>query len=164
MYYITYCVFFLSCRCIIGFIETAAFNGTVDRNPFNFQSFNYTHLAVYLDYVSVPQKPFECDFPNGQYIRAYNSLFEGCNINHADIGNNISRSDYPNGYALVAVDLTPDLNSSAPHISLPKTGSLRIDVRFSAPLAASITAVIFAEFDSLIEIDKNRNITTDYSS
>lgn len=145
-------------------METDSFNGAVNRNPYNFQSFNYTHLAVYLDSVPVPQKPFECDFPNGQYIRAYNSLFEGCNINHADIGNNITRRDYANGYALLAVDLTPDLNSSATHISLPKTGSLRIDVRFAEPLAGSITAIVFAEFDSLIEIDKNRCITTDYAS
>lgn len=105
-----------------------------------------------------------CDFPKHQYIRAYNSLFDGCNINHSDIGNAISRKDYPDGYALVAVDLTPDLSASSAHISLPKTGSLRIDVQFGAALAQSITAVIFAEFPGLVSIDKDRNIVTDYSS
>lgn len=86
------------------------------------------------------------------------------NFNHSDNGNNISRTDYPNGYALVAIDLTPDLNSSASHISQPKTGSLRIDVRFAQALTTSITAVIFAEFDNLLEISSNRNVTTDFSS
>lgn len=151
-------------RCIIGFVRTSAFNGDITLNPYNFQSFNYTQLGIYLDSVPVPTKPFICDFPNNQYIRAYHSLFEGCNINHSDIGNNIDRSDYPNGYALVAVDLTPDLSSSSSHISLPKTGSLRIDVHFAAALEHSITAVIFAEFDSLISVDKNRSVATDFSS
>lgn len=117
-----------------------------------------------MDSVAIPSKPFVCDFAGHQYIRAYNSLFEGCNINHADGGNNISRISYPNGYALVAVDLTPDLSASASHISLPKTGSLRIDVHFGAALQNSITAIIFAEFPGLIAIDRDRNIVTDYSS
>lgn len=151
-------------RCILGFVRTDAFNGDFTLNPYNFTSFNYTHLSFYLDSIQIPSKPFECDFENNQYIRAYHSLFEGCNINHSDIGNSISRTDYPNGYALVAVDLTPDLSSSASHISLPKSGSLRVDVQFAAPLDHSVTAIIFAEFDSLITVDKNRSVVTDYSS
>lgn len=118
---------------------------------------------MYLDSISIPSKPFTCDFPNNQYIRAYHSLFEGSNINHADIGNGISRDSYPNGYALLAVDFTPDLCSSATHVSLPKTGSLRIDVQFAEPLTKSVTAIVFAEFDGLIEIDQYRNVVTDYS-
>lgn len=124
----------------------------------------FSFVAFYVDSVPIPSKPFTCDFPNNQYIRAYNSLFEGSNINHADAGNNISRDAYPNIYTLVAVDLTPDLCASSDHISLPRTGSLRIEVRFNEPLTHSVTAVIFDLFSSLIEIDKNRNIYTDYSS
>lgn len=151
-------------RCIIGFVVTSAFNGSVTENPFNFKSFGYTNLGFFLDSISIPSKPFVCDFDNAQFIRAYNSLFEGCNIDHADIGNNISRTDYPNGYALVAVDLTPDLSASANHISMSKTGSLRIEVRFNAPLVNAVTAVIFSEFSGNIEVDKNRNVITDFSS
>lgn len=150
-------------RCVLGFVSTEAFNGTIRTNPFNFQPFNYTSIQFYLDTIAIPSKPFICDFPNNQYVRAYHSLFEGSNINHSDIGNDISREDYPRGHALLAVDFTPDLCSSAAHISLPKTGSLRIDVHFAADLPASITAIVFAEFDGLIEIDQYRNVVTDYS-
>lgn len=151
-------------RCVLGFVSSDAFNGTLTTNPFNFRPFNYNSISFYLDSVAIPSKPFICDFGTNQYIRAYHSLFEGSNINHSDIGNNISRADYPNGYALLAVDFTPDLCSSATHVSLPKTGSLRIDVRFDAALAQSVTAIIFTEFDGLIEIDQYRNVVTDYSS
>lgn len=151
-------------RCIIGFVDTQAFNGDITMNPYNFQNFDLTQLCFYLDSVAVPSRPFECDFVNERYIRAYHSLFEGTNINHADIGNDIPREDYPNGYTLFAVDMTPDLSASAQHISVAKTGSLRVDVYFGTVLAQSITAVIFAEFDALLEVDKNRCIITDYSS
>lgn len=149
---------------MVGFVDTAAFNGSLTSNPYNFKPYGYTSLSLFVDSVSIPSIPYVCDFQNDQYIRAYNSLFEGCNINHSDIGNNISRTDYAKGYALIAVDLTPDLSASAAHISVPKTGSLRMDVQFAAALTNPITAVIFAEFSNLISIDKDRNIVTDYSS
>jgi hypothetical protein len=75
----------------------------------------HSHDLIYIFYSS---KPFACGFGNQELIRTYNSLFEGCNISHADIGNNISRTAYPQGFALVAVDLTTDLSASADHISL----------------------------------------------
>lgn len=151
-------------RCIIGFVNTTAFNGRVEESPYNFQHFNFSHLSLFLDSIPIPSKPYECDFPNNQFIRAYNSLFEGCNINHADIGNNITREGYAQGYTLIAVDLTPDLCASEPHNSLAKTGSLRVEVRFNAALQNSITAIIFSEFAGNIELDINRNVFTDYSS
>lgn len=151
-------------RCIIGFVDTAAFNGQVTSNPFNFRHYGMSQICVFSDSVAIPSKPFVCDFENHQYIRAYNSLFEGCNVNYADFGNGISREAYAAGYTLIAVDLTPDLSASEPHNSIPKTGSLRIEVRFNEALTNSVTAVIFSEFSSIIEIDKNRNVVTDYSS
>lgn len=134
------------------------------ESPYNFQHYNLTNLSFYLDSIPIPSKPFVCDFANNKYIRAYNSLFEGSNINHEDVGNNISRNAYANGYTLFAVDLTPDLCASGSHISVQKTGSLRIEVRFENPLANSVTAVLYSEFAGVIEVDKNRNIITDYSS
>lgn len=157
---------FLGClpkRCVLGFVATDAFNGSNTTNPFNFDNFKFSSVQFYLDTIAYPTKPFICDFSEKQYVRAYHSLFEGSNINHSDTGNGISRADYPDGYALLAVDFTPDLCSSAAHISLPKTGSLRIDVHFKEVTDKSITAIVFAEFDGLIEIDQYRNVVTDYS-
>lgn len=151
-------------RCIIGFVDTAAFNGDIKLNPFHFKHNNMINLSTFLDSTPVPSKPFVCDFENNIFVRAYNSLFEGCNINNDDTSNNITRQAYANGYTLIAVDLTPDLAASSDHLSHARTGSLRIEVQFAAPLPNSVTAIIFSEFANTIEIDKNRNVITDYSS
>jgi hypothetical protein len=42
-------------------------------------------------------------------VAAYASLFGGTNKINRDEGNDISRSEYANGYTLFAYDLTPDL-------------------------------------------------------
>jgi hypothetical protein len=151
-------------RCIIGFVSNKAFNGTYDSNPYNFKNYNLSFLSLYVDSVQIPSKPFVPDFANKLYIREYDSLFQGSGVFYKDIGNDISREDYPNGYFLTGFDLTSTLSSHENFWSVEKNGSLRIELRFAAALEETVTVIVFSEFDNLIEIDKNRNIILDYSS
>lgn len=151
-------------RCIIGMVDSTAFNGALSKNPFNFEHFNMNYFSMYLDSIQIPSKPLTPDFKLGQYTRAYYSLFEGSGVYFSDTGNSIPLSEYPNGYCLMAFDLTPDLSCNEPHWNLIKSGTLRSEIRFSEPLTKTITLIVFAEFDNIIEVDKNRNIIIDYSS
>ena len=151
-------------RCVIGMIDSAAFNGTYNMNPFRFQHFDYNYLALYIDSTQIPSKPLTPDFSAKKYIRSYYSLFEGAGIYFSDTGNDISLEEYPDGYCLAAFDLTSDLSSNEPHWNIIKSGTLRAEVRFASALVKPITFIIFAEFDNIIEVDKNRNIILDYSS
>lgn len=151
-------------RCVIGMVDSAAFNGSLNLNPYNFEHFDYNYLALYLDSVQIPAKPLTPDFANNQYTRSYYTLFEGTGVYFADTGNGISLNEYAEGYCLAAFDLTPDLSCNEPHWNIIKSGSLRAEIRFEKPLPKTITLIIFAEFDNVIEVDKNRNIIIDYSS
>ncbi|KAJ6626120.1 hypothetical protein Bhyg_16137, partial [Pseudolycoriella hygida] len=102
-------------RCIIGFVDSRAFNGNIQRNPYNFAHFNHNFLCLYVDSVQIPSKPLTPDFSKNQYIRSYHSLFDGCGLNFTDAGNCISRSDYPHGFCLSAFDLTADLSCNDSH-------------------------------------------------
>lgn len=115
-------------------------------------------------FATIPAKPLTPDFSKNLYVRSYYSLFEGSGIYFSDTDNNISLEDYPDGYCLAAFDLTADLSSNEPHWNIIKSGTLRAEIRFSEPLKKNITFIIFAEFDNIIEVDKNRNIILDYSS
>lgn len=151
-------------RCIIGMVEGKAFNGTFNRNPFNFSHFNYNYLALYIDSVQLPSKPLTPDFAKGLYTRSYYTLFEGSGIYFNDTGNSISHEEYPDGYCLAAFDLTPDLSCNDAHWNIIRSGTLRAEIRFSEPLKATVNLIVFAEFDNIVEVDKNRNIILDYSS
>ncbi|CAK1591845.1 unnamed protein product [Parnassius mnemosyne] len=81
------------------------------------------------------------------------------------VGSNDVKFKYGKGYCLLAFDLTPDLSAnSSTHWNLIKHGSVRIEVRFESSLIQTINCIVYAEFDNIIEIDKNRNVTVDYSS
>jgi len=70
-----------------------------------------------------------------------------------DEGQYISREDYSDGYALYAFDLTADLGEED-HFSLVRYGSVRLSLKFSAALANTVTAVAYAEFENVIEVDR----------
>lgn len=153
----------LPVRLVLGCVDNRAFNGDLARNPFNFQTFSLTQLAVYLDGQLHGIKPLQLNYGSGQYVTAFTGLFSGTGKDNRDEGNDINRSDFANGYALYAFDLTPD-QSEADHFNLSRQGTVRIDMKFGTALANTITVLVYAEFENIIEIDRNRNVVFDFNN
>lgn len=154
----------LPTRIVVGLVDNEAFNGSLQRNPFNFQHFNLNEIALYMDGQQQHSiKPLHPDYENNNYISAYLSLFTGTGKINRDDGNFIDRSEYADGYALYAFDLSPDL-AEDDHFNLARHGSVRLVLKFSEALARTITVIAYAEFENVIEIDRNRNIIYDFAS
>lgn len=152
-------------RCIVGFVNNAAFNGTLNKNPFNFENYGINTFCLYIDGNQIPSKSLQPSFDSNVFASAYHTLFSGTGIHFLNEGNGISRDEYADGYCLLAFDLTPDLSAnSSSHWNLIKHGSVRLEVRFESALTQTINCIVYAEFDNVIEIDKHRNISVDYSS
>ena len=153
----------LPTRLIIGCVDNKAFNGDVSKNPFNFKHFSLNEIMVYLDGQQHGIKPLSSSFAKGQYITSFMSLFSGTGKANRDEGNGIDRSEFANGYALYAFDLSPDL-SEDDHFNLARQGTVRIDLKFATALPNTVTVVAYAEFENIIEIDRNRNIAFDFNN
>lgn len=152
-------------RCIIGFIDNTAFNGSLLKNPYDFNNYGINSFSLYIDGMQIPSKALQPSFHNNLFTSTYHTLFSGTGIHFLNEGNGISRDTYANGYCLMAFDLTPDLSAnSTAHWNLIRHGSVRIEVRFETALMQTVNCIVYAEFDNVIEIDKNRNVTVDFSS
>jgi hypothetical protein len=116
----------LPVRLVVGLIDNRAADGNRERNPFNFKHFSQTEIGIYLDGQLHGLKPLKLDYAAGRYIAAYAGLFSSTNKINRDEGNDISWSDYANGYALYAYDLTPDLAEND-HVNLTRQGTVRLD-------------------------------------
>lgn len=152
-------------RVFVAFVDHGAFNGSFLKNPFNYQNFNICHLSFYLDGKMYPEKPFTPDFENGLYIREYLSLFEATNQDIVDTCITIKRENFVNGNNIFAVNLSPDLTSgccSTGYVNPIKFGSMRLQVRFKTPLSTAITALVYLDYDKLLEIDKDRSPHLNY--
>ena len=47
------------------------------------------------------------------------------------------------------------------HYSLLKTGTLKLSIQFSEPLAKTTKFLVFGEFQNIIEVDQNRSVVSD---
>ena len=150
-------------RLVIGLVDSAAFNGESTRNPFNFQTLGLSFLSLYLDGKQVPSKPLQPNFATGQYVRSFFNLMVASGLANQDAGSNISREDFAGGFALYSMDLTPSLIDDNQLFELVKSGALRMELKFVTPLLRSVTVVVWAEMDSVLEIDRSRQVLTDFS-
>src|SRR6266516_943156 len=153
----------LPSRLIIGMVDNDAYNGSYEKNPFHFKHYSLTQMKVFLDGQSQTIRPIEPNFVTNQMISAYISLFTGSGKYQKDEGIDISRQDYGSGYSLYSFDLTPDLSEDG-HFNLAKDGNVRVAVKFAAALPNTINVIAYAEFENILEIDRNRNVIFDYGN
>ena len=153
-------------RIVLGLVDTEAYKGSYATNPFDFKHHNLTQVGVYVDGEQIPRKPLflKFDEAGGQnFIAGFQSLFSGIGKLSQDTGNQVTRSDYGQGYTLFAFDLTPD-HCPGDHFELIKQGNLRVELHFAQPLANTVNLIIYAEFQNVIEIDANRNVLYDFTN
>ena len=150
-------------KIVIGLVDSVAFNGQIENNPFNFQTQGLSFLSLYLDGKQVPSKPLQPHYGSGQYVRAFFHTMIASGLANQDAGSNISREDFARGFSLYSLDLTPSLLDDSQLFELVKSGALRLELKFENALAHSVTVVVWAEMDSMIEIDRSRQVLTDFS-
>ena len=150
-------------RIVIGIVDNDSFNGRYDRNPFNFKHYSLTQIKLFLDGQQQLVRPIETNYAARNFINGYVSLFNATGKYMKDENLDISREDYNRGYALYAFDLSPDLGDSG-HFQLQREGSVRVDLKFAAALPNTVNVICYAEFDSVIEVDRHRNVIFNYSN
>ncbi len=147
---------------IVGMVSNAAFNGSYATNPFNFEDFNLSLMALYKDGESVPGRPYTPKFKKKTCSREYVALHQALELYNVDESRNITLDDFLNGFTLMAFNLSPDMEISGPAQTM-RDGNLRLEVRFTTALPDPINVVVLAVFDSQIEITKNRDVLLDYN-
>ena len=147
-------------RIIIGLVDSSAFNGDFKKSALNFQHFNMTSVVLRKNGQAVPFQEIEMDFERKCSLQGYLTLLEGTgNLFRNNHGLHIQPfSDFSQGYALLAFDLTPD-HSSSSTFQLIKQGNISLDIKLEKPSPVGITIVCYCEYDAVIEIQKDGTVT-----
>ena len=153
------CKGLLPTRIIIGLVESRAVFGQKDKNPFNFKHFDLSEVNLTVNEKSSPyHSVMKLDFDKNLYLNAYFTIYEG--IDKPELGNNISREEYPKGYTLFAFDLSPDL-CTGEHINIQNSGQIDIQLSFSKTFSDPILLIAYLEFDKIIYLNKLRQVESD---
>ena len=147
----------------IGFVEHDAFNGAIEKSPFNFQHFGLKELAIYIDGEITPDRILAPDYTNEEYADVYNCSMNALKYYNTDDSNGLTLTHFSGGYNLYAFDLTSDGNCQAAHRNLNKSGSLRITIKFATALTQPINVVLYSLFDTKIEITRLRDVILNYA-
>ncbi|XP_056022006.1 uncharacterized protein F54H12.2-like [Ostrea edulis] len=147
---------------LVGFVENAAFNGDDTKNPFHFKNQQVKKLEVSINGEMIETRPLEPNFNDDQYLRSYLTLYKGLGKLAQDWAPDISLEEYKKGYTLWCVDFTKDQEAQTDKFHLIQTGNLRVEVQFTANVAETLNCVVYAVFDNLLEVNKQREVSIDY--
>jgi hypothetical protein len=148
-------------KVVVGFLDSESFSGHYQRNPYNFQLFKLTEIQLLVDGVSSPARPikFGGDSGDNGAATAMASLLDTIDAgNNNMFGNDISLSDYMNGYGLIGFHVYGGGGGSSAFIHPKKSANLRLEATFSEALAKAVTVIVYGEFPATIEIDSARNV------
>ena len=148
-------------RLVLCCVDNDAYNGAYDKNPFHAKNNAISFHAVYVDGRQIPAKPFQPNFAADHFVRSYMSMFTSTGKIWQDEGNGLTRNDYRDGYTFFCFDLTPD-QCDGPCFHLVQKGNLRIELHFREALRTTVNIIAYAEFESVLEIDKSRNVICDF--
>ena len=123
-----------------------------------------SYLSLYLDGKQIPAKALTLDFGRHLYARSYHSLMLATGLVNRDNGSYIEYRDFELGYGMFAFDLSPSLLDVDQQFELVKSGALRLELKFSQALAHPVHVLVYGELDSMIEIDRSRQVLTDFST
>ena len=151
-------------KCLmIAMVENDAFNGNIKKNPFHFEHFDLNRIALYRDGNSIPGRPFTPDFDNDQYVRSYLHTMRTLGYYNTDDTNGLTLKMFGNGYTIYAYDLTPEKDISAPYNQGIVSRNLRLELSFKNPLPATVNVLLFATYNSAIEVTKLRDVIPHYT-
>lgn len=148
---------------IIAMVENDAFNGSIKKNPFHFEHFSLNKIALYRDGVSIPGRPQTPDFENDKYIRSYLQTMRTMNYYNTDDTNGLTPVMFGNGYTIYAYDLTPEKDVTAEYNQGIVSKNLRLEVFFKKPLPSTINVLLYATYNSAVEITQLRDVILHYA-
>ena len=146
---------------IVGLVSADSFNGTRASNPFNFQKFNLRSIKQMMRGEEYPYETLELvhNAPSLD-MRGYHRWLEATQCLKKMKGNMLKRDDWGQGHGctLFAFDNAANgfLHSSVLNPKL--NGELRLVLNFGANPGVNLVAILYFEFENLLEVDSNKAV------
>lgn len=148
---------------IVSMVDNTAYNGDITKNPYHLKHYNLREIALRVNGVSHPGQPYRPDFSTYQFAREYADMMNAFGYFNKDDTNGLTMKEYKSGYTFFAYDLTADNDITASYRQANVPHNIRLDLEFKRVLAQTINVLIYAVFDSTIEITKLRDVILHYN-
>jgi len=147
-------------RVVIGMLLTTDYHGDIKTSPFNFKPFDIREIHLECFGRQYPNVLYDLNFGNDAFARPYYDMNHALGNAFTNKSNGITMDDYKNGKCFFVFDLTSGMDQNG-GIEIIRQGSTSLHALFRTALTHGVTMVIYAEYDSMLMIGKNRTVTTD---
>lgn len=143
---------------IVGFVKSAAYNGSYQKNPYKFEHFGVNHVALLCNGQPIPFcEAYHPNFQDGLFLRDYFiSIIQNPEMLNSNRNNGISAEAFKENRCFFTFNLTPDFDMAS--CQPPRDGNLRLDVSFQDELAEAVNVIVYGIFDSEVQVGKNKQI------
>ncbi|KAL3087456.1 hypothetical protein niasHT_023704 [Heterodera trifolii] len=117
-------------RVIIGLVPNQNYIGHNQKNPFYFNHHNVRDIELTASGRSYPQFPYNLDYKNNRYARAYHDTQEHLGMACTTESNGISYSMFKTAYCLYVFQMT-NAQEDSPGFELIKEGCTAVNIRFA---------------------------------
>ena len=142
---------------VLAAVKASDYNGSKTTNPFNFVHCGFEELTFNCNgsertYKLNTARPYGC-------TSVLRSLYTELGMDYEETsGHVISMKNITNGKFMVALDLTLDRSGSGPSQNLSDFGTVSVHGRLKEPLNHAICILLYAKFDSVMEISGSREV------
>ena len=148
-------------RIILAMVANSAYNGTGHHSPFNFENFNAREVTISANGRNYPQVPYQLDYDNQIYARAYHDMFENLGLANTTDTNGITYKMFMKGWNIYVFNMNKS-GENDNGFDLITEGTTAVKIVFNNAIpTGGVTLICYGEFDSLLMVDKNRSITSD---
>jgi hypothetical protein len=149
-------------RVVVGLISNARYIGGKSLSPFNFQPHGVRELTLYANGRTYPSNLYNLDYASNKYTRAFHDTCEALGFANSVESNGLTMDKFKAGWCLYVFNLT-NSGEDNPCFDLITEGSCNINIKFTTAVpAGGLVLIALAERDSLLFIDKNRTVVSDY--
>lgn len=150
-------------RIILGFVATDSYFGHYQKSPFVFANNKVNEIYVQAGGHVFPREPLKTDFSKHIFARSYLSLMDTLGMTNDNRSNNVTMDDFQHSTCLFAFDLTAD-DADSDNWELIREGTTTVHCTFAEPInEPGLEMIVYAEFDNLAMVDRNRTVYFDYT-
>ena len=141
---------------IVGFVESDAVDGNIAKNPFLFKHFDLDYFQPFINGVGLLPQPLKPNITDGKYIREYAWFLQNIVCDMYRSVDVILQYFVANTF-LLPFDLSPQLDNGF-ETRVTENGTVDFQLSFNTALAQNVTVIIYASFNEVLLIDKDKNV------
>jgi len=152
------------CFVLAGFIPNKDYNGSRSSDPMKFSRHGLKSFNFILNGQRTPKKSYEfvINDQESKYARAFNSLYSSLGLAHENTSNLVNRDNFLTDYCFMCCDLTANGNGLSSLNDPLEMVTVGFDAAFDAPLANSLTAIIYVLLPRKVEVQAGRTVNVVY--